>query len=306
METYSPSIPTAVPPSLQLPRTLARPTFNEVSRETIIAIAPELAEVPMEYVRKHLAGQANEMLGALSLLTIPSSLPRSRLASSLDAPIRPTSSVPSSSAFPTHILAISSSRTSPSMPATPTVASFAAQPNMSASATIPLYPTHALVLAAYCTLLPPLPRSRPNNRSATINLPIVPLNVPSAETFPSLHAYLHTRRADSLLGALLPSLARLLPPFTPGSSSSSRPAYVAQFSSDTLLRLAQQLASTAYAQAGSQGALSGLMAHARIVNGLWKNVCALGIFDAELWGVMDVAWEIVLAALTRVAERERV
>lgn len=47
------------------------------------------------------------------------------------------------------------------------------------------------------------------------------------------------------------------------------------------------------------------MGNAKAVNGLWKNVCALGIFDAELWGIMDIAWEIVLAALTRVAERER-
>ena len=245
------------------------------------------------------------MLAALSLLTIPSSLPKSRLASSLDAPLRPTQNTPSSQAFPTHILAISSSKSSPSSPSTPTVASFAAQVATASSVTVPLFPTHALVLAAHCTLLPPLPRSRPSNKTATVNLPIVPLSVPSAETFPLLHAYLHTKRPDTLLGSLLPSLASSFPAASSASSSSSRAIYVSQFTSEHLHRLAQALASMAYSQAGPHGALPGLMAHAKVINGLWRNVCALGVFDAELWGVLDLAWEIILAALTRVAERER-
>ncbi|GBE83521.1 hypothetical protein SCP_0505750 [Sparassis crispa] len=292
-----------VPPSLQLPRTLARPSFNEVSRQTIASLEPELANVPFEYIRNHLAGQANEMLAALKLLSIPSSLPRSRLPPIIDVPVRPTSHSPSSSAFPTHILAISSSK-SASSPNTPTAASFAQY--TSTPATAPLYPTHALVLATHCTLLPALPPSHPSNRTATMSLPLVPLTVPSAETFPVLHAYLHTKRTDTLLGALLPSLASVLPPAPAASGSKGRAPYVSQFSSDSLLCLAQALASSASAHAGPQGALAGLMNHAKRVNALWRNVCALGVFDAELWAVMDIAWEVVLAALTRVAERERV
>ncbi|KAI0942815.1 hypothetical protein AcV7_002122 [Taiwanofungus camphoratus] len=296
---------TQVPPSVQLPRNLARPTLTEVSRETLVALEPGLADVPIEYIRKHLAGQANQMLAALSLLTIPGSLPRARLPPSIDAPLRPTPNAPSSSAFPTHILAVSSSRGSPSAPNTPTAASFIAQ--SSPTATVPLYATHALVLAAHCTLLPPLPRSRPSNRTATVSLPIVPLSVPSAETFPLLHAYLHTKRPDTLLASLLPSLASAIPqaPAAGSSAPNGKSVFISQFTSEGLLRLAQMLAGNAVAHAGPQGALGGLMGHAKVVNGLWRNVCALGVFEAELWGVMDVAWEIVLAALTRVAERER-
>ncbi len=33
------------------------------------------------------------------------------------------------------------------------------------------------------------------------------------------------------------------------------------------------------------------------VNGLWRNVCELGVFDDELWTTMDVAWEVLVAAL---------
>ncbi|KAI0826107.1 hypothetical protein BC629DRAFT_1275872 [Irpex lacteus] len=296
------SIP--APPSLQLPRNLARPAFTEVDRSAITAIAPELANVPFEYIRNHLAGQAPEMLAAVNLLSIPSSLPKSRLPSSLDAPVRPSANSPPSSAFPTHLLAVSSSKSSASMPATPTAASFAAQQSAASSATAPLYPTHSLVLAAHCTLLPALPPSRPSNKATALNLPIVPITVPDSATFPHLHAYLHTKRADTLLATLLPSLQQLLPSASSASSSSSR-GYVSQFTSEKLLRLAQALASTAYAQAGPQGALQGLMAHAKVVNNLWKNTCALGIFDTELWGVMDLAWEIILAALTRIVESQR-
>lgn len=58
MDTYAHSA--SLQPSLQLPRTLARPAFNEVSRASVTAIAPELSDVPIEYIRKHLAGQSRE------------------------------------------------------------------------------------------------------------------------------------------------------------------------------------------------------------------------------------------------------
>lgn len=50
--------PVASPPSLQLPRNLARPPFAEVERSAVTVIAPELADAPFEYIRRYLAGQA--------------------------------------------------------------------------------------------------------------------------------------------------------------------------------------------------------------------------------------------------------
>ncbi|KZS99807.1 uncharacterized protein LAESUDRAFT_732856 [Laetiporus sulphureus 93-53] len=242
------------------------------------------------------------MLSALKLLTYPTSLPRARLPPTIDVPMMPVASPPASSSFPTHMLAVSSSRASHSAPNTPTAGSFVSQ--NSSTATLPLFPAHALVLAVHCTLLPQLPRSRPSNRTASLQLPVVPLTVPNAETFEMLHAYLHTKRADRLLAELLPPLANVIPPaHGAASSSAGRPAYISQFTSEGLLRLAHSLASSAAGH--PQGALPALMGCTRVINGLWRNVCALGVFDAELWGVMDVAWEIVLAALTRAAERQR-
>lgn len=59
METHG-HYPTQAPSNIQLPRSLQRPTFSDVSREFIVQLAPELQDVPLEYIRKHLAGQSNE------------------------------------------------------------------------------------------------------------------------------------------------------------------------------------------------------------------------------------------------------
>lgn len=44
--------------TVQLPRTLARPEFIEVSPASIIAAAPELVGVPLDYVRRRLRSEA--------------------------------------------------------------------------------------------------------------------------------------------------------------------------------------------------------------------------------------------------------
>ncbi|EJF61781.1 hypothetical protein DICSQDRAFT_136297 [Dichomitus squalens LYAD-421 SS1] len=290
---------------LNIPRRLARPSFTEPARDAVARLDPGLASVPLEYIKKMLAGNANETLTALSLLTIPSSLPCAHLPPSIDAPIRPSSNTPDASAFPTHVFAILSSRSSAT---TPTMATFADRSSLSPSTTVPLFPASALVMAVHCSLLPPLPQThRSAGRRAALTLPIVPLTVPSPETYALLHAYLHTMRPDTLLASLLPSLASSLPQVSVSSSSmgSNKLVYVAQFSSDRLVRLASALAGAAFQRGGStQAALSGLMAHIKVINGLWQNVCALGVFDAELWGVMDLAWDVVLAAMTKVMENK--
>ena len=48
------------PSNVQLPRKLQRPPYAEVHRQNVAAIAPELSEVPMDYVRRGLKLQANQ------------------------------------------------------------------------------------------------------------------------------------------------------------------------------------------------------------------------------------------------------
>ena len=45
---------------LNIPRRLARPSFSEPSHDAIARLDPGLAQVPLEYIRKMLAGKANE------------------------------------------------------------------------------------------------------------------------------------------------------------------------------------------------------------------------------------------------------
>jgi hypothetical protein len=47
-------------PNLQLPRTLTRPPFAEVQREAILAVEPNLGQVPFEYIRKGLHARGEE------------------------------------------------------------------------------------------------------------------------------------------------------------------------------------------------------------------------------------------------------
>ena len=77
------------------------------------------------------------------------------------------------------------------------------------------------------------------------------------------------------------------------------------FSSEHVHRFAQELISAAFAAAGPQGAANGIMGHTKVINGLWANTCSLGIHDAELWSIIDFAWEIVISALTGLATRDR-
>ena len=45
---------------LNVPRRLARPSFTEPARDAVARLDPGLASVPLEYIRKTLAGNANE------------------------------------------------------------------------------------------------------------------------------------------------------------------------------------------------------------------------------------------------------
>ena len=94
--------------------------------------------------------------------------------------------------------------------------------NLERKTRVTLLPAHALVLAAHCTALPPLPKSsssfslhaqeKSTNTASTsgnsesgavISIPVVPLSLPSPSTFPLLSAYLYTQRVEDLIYSLL-------------------------------------------------------------------------------------------------------
>src|ERR1700733_13490656 len=77
-------------------------------------------------------------------------------------------------------------------------------PLLQRRSTVTLFPMHHLILTAHCTNLPSFPISRPNSTKDTVQLPVIPLCLPSLETYPILQSYLYTKCIGDLLRSLLP------------------------------------------------------------------------------------------------------
>ncbi|KAF8523789.1 hypothetical protein BU17DRAFT_16394, partial [Hysterangium stoloniferum] len=250
-----------------LPRTLLKPKFRQVSREAIVAVAPELAPVPLPYIIQSLKTIGPNMMAALSRTTAPApmSLPR-ELTVSVKQEYTMESSSTSFDPPPTHLLAVYAR-------ADASIATSKVTPRRK----VTLFPTHAIVLAAHCAHLPTLRpsklpqifRSPERTEDTNITLPIVPLCIPSPSMFPVLQAYLYTKRADHLLGALVPN-----------------PAHGPVASASELIR---QLAETQ--------PIYTLMRAALRTHELWANAAALGVFDERLWLTISFAWHVLLGAL---------
>ena len=142
---------------------------------------------------------------------------------------------------------------------------------------VTLYPVHSLVFASHCALLPefpsPLPVALSENEVRNVNLPVWPLCLPSPATYPHLSTYLYSKRTDLLIKSVLPRP----PPST------------FQLDSSQVSGFARELAETFTVQT--------LVKHSSMVFGLWQNVCALGVFDDNLWETLDTLWELLLTSI---------
>ncbi|KAI0284151.1 hypothetical protein BC826DRAFT_1109838 [Russula brevipes] len=132
--------------------------------------------------------------------------------------------------------------------------------------TIFLVPTYHIVLAANCAHIPRIPVSRPQMRSnGMLAVPVMPLVVPHTEAFTPLHAFLVAHRLDRLMSALLPVPPSMLAGARPGTSAPPAPLPTSPHPS-----------------------------------AIWRNACALGIFDRDLWAALDFSWEVILGAMNMV------
>lgn len=187
---------------------------------------------------------------------------------------------------PTHVLAIYNSQ-----PMTASGSSSAA------SRRVMLVPTHSLVLAAHCATLPHFPASPaavPSENpqagpSSTYTVPVVPLGIPSPETFVPLSSYLYTGRAEHLFGHFIPCSSKDFTGLFTSDSLSEDPDQAAPTTNDLTTHLATALSKSLSPQQ--------LLQHAMRINGLWRNVCALGIYDEDLWRTMEIMWEVVVGAM---------
>ncbi|KAF9453372.1 hypothetical protein P691DRAFT_695070 [Macrolepiota fuliginosa MF-IS2] len=261
-------IPQQQSSAVQLPRNLARPKPTEVSRDALYAAAPELDGVPLEYIRRGLRAQAQPQLSGINALSLPPSLPRSQLPSALKVHLR---SLSGDSSYPTHLLAVSSSKSA-------------------SSDHVHIFPIHAITFAASCARLPVLPPSSPApSANGNITIPVLPLSLPSAEAFTVVHGYLYTHRLDSVMTALgFPSSAFM-------QNLTHQTVRAAMQSPDTLHQLSVLLCQHT---SGNLRTLMGLTAR---IKDFWQDLVGLGLYESELWDTLDLAWEILLGSLNLAA-----
>jgi hypothetical protein len=142
---------------------------------------------------------------------------------------------------------------------------------------VTLYPVHSLVFASHCASLPkfpsPLPVTLPVTEVRKVDVPVWPICLPSPATYPHLSTYLYTKRTDLFMESVLPR--------PPPSTFQKDPSQVPGF--------ARELAETFTVQT--------LVKHALMVFGVWQNVCALGVFDDNLWETLDTLWELLLTSI---------
>ncbi|KIJ27968.1 hypothetical protein M422DRAFT_190333 [Sphaerobolus stellatus SS14] len=238
--------PSAASYASQYPRQLRRPAFRRVSSSAIKAVAPELGNVAVEFILQKIGDVGEGMYYTARKSTPkcpPSRLPR-EIAVSM--PSFASEATPA----PTHVLAVYST------------------PSALAKQRVLLHSIHALILAATCANLPPLPYSTPARGPSTVTLPVIPLSIPSPEMFGALLEYLYTFDTDALICSLLPVSNAgngIPPPDVMASKLQANPK-----------------------------SIPGCLAR---IHGLYNDVCALGVFDEKLWRTIEAAWEVCWIAM---------
>ncbi len=196
--------------------------------------------------------------------------------------LRSTKAAFSGSTLP-KTLAIDVNGQASTMPPTHMAAVYSSGPSGPEPRRVMMYPVHQSILSLYCANLPVLPTSTPlpTAPEAPYEIPVVPIALPNPESFPFLTQFLYLKTVRPLFDALLS-----LTPASGIPDDLDQPgrydAFVAEYSSIlaqnyTMQRLASQ---------------------AVRVHGLWRNTCALGISDIGLQSFFDLAWEVLMQALT--------
>ncbi|KAG6889593.1 hypothetical protein C0995_016401 [Termitomyces sp. Mi166 len=262
---------------IALPKELGRPEYQEVTREALLACSSTFDQVPAAYLRDSFESFGFHALKSLASVR-PEPVSPNTLPSEVEVKLEHVDGF--SPLNPTHMLAIYG----------PPPASTSLIPVSKRKVT--LYPVHAHFLAMYCSRLPPFPAFEDTDvePGTPFKIPVRNLCLPSPSTYPLLSTYIYTRKTEVLLSSLMPS-----PPpsdiLTPPISIDGLPAV--PLSSEEHRKFVRTYA---YQIAGRY-TTQVILQHSTLVHGLWQNTCALGIFDDGLWEVIDVAWQVLLAAI---------
>lgn len=140
---------------------------------------------------------------------------------------------------------------------------------------VTLFPVHSLVLLAHCANIskPPAAIPVPMVGEKEVVLPVWPIWLPVPAVYPQLSTYLYTKQVNFLLRSFLPG-----PPPRDLMTNPMRVQGYALYLSQTFT-------------------VPAMMKCIYNLDGLWRNVCTLGVFDDNLWAAMDVMWQTLLTAL---------
>ncbi|KZT64117.1 hypothetical protein DAEQUDRAFT_679161 [Daedalea quercina L-15889] len=244
--------------SIAIPGRLARPKYKRVPIEKALFMNEALRDIPIEYIQDELAQNGENLLGVLEHVQVPPPLPAS-IPQQIDVEV--------SDAYadlPTHMLAV-----------------YKKDLPEGERAVVTMLAAHQCVWDLNCAHLPSLP---PSAASASVSapataapaaseapvrltIPVVPLGLPNPEHFRELLCYMYTKRADELLSELLPA--------PPPSAAQGQ---------DAMDRYARSLA--------REHERADLLQRMARVQGVWRNACALGVFDDGLWAMIDLAWDV--------------
>ncbi|KAJ7924493.1 hypothetical protein B0H13DRAFT_2315390 [Mycena leptocephala] len=134
-------------------------------------VFPDLKDVPLVYLLHGLAQRRDPMLAGLDAM---SSLPLSLLRSEMPESLRMPNVSPNDVIWPTHVLSIECEDFDPEQ-----------------DIYIPIFPIHALVLAAHCSTIPCLVEAC-SVEDGTTYLPIVNLSLPFPQHFDILRTFTYT------------------------------------------------------------------------------------------------------------------
>ncbi|EJD51952.1 hypothetical protein AURDEDRAFT_158796 [Auricularia subglabra TFB-10046 SS5] len=133
-----------------------------------------------------------------------------------------------------------------------------------------MYPVHDIVFASHCTKFADLPPSKrtesvTEDGSVKLTLPVVSVGIPHRETFSTLQHFLYTGNQKRLLATLIPQ------PMAPGITPAETPRHF-----------------------GETYTPSVLFGYITRTHGVYRNACALGVVDEDLYKVLQLAWSILM------------
>ena len=197
--------------------------------------------------------------------------------------LRSTKAAVSGSTLPKSLVINLNGQTSTTMPPTHMAAIYSSASPGPEPCRVMMYPIHQSILSLYCANLPVLAASTPlpTTPEAPFEVPVVPLALPNPDSFPLLTQFLYLKDVHPLFEAFL-----CLTPAKGIPSDLDQPARYDAFVAEQSLVLAQNYT------------MQRLASQAVKVHGLWRNACALGISDGDLQAFFDLAWEILMKALT--------